>query len=272
MAASQEESEQQTCWQAELEQLIAKPEEPLAIRSFVGLPMETASKPVRAMGVDGKTYVVKGQQAGRQIVNDQIVGYLGVLLGAPVGNPCIVEVDEILTNDPDEPEFAYFQPGLAHATQFIPDTVDDRDMRHYQGQAVNRDRFARLSVLYGWVGAADHQFLYNSQPPNAVHSVDHGHFFPHGPDWTINDLLTAPPAVLDPKIVNVCRFQPSEIQKAMVALVNLSEKEILQAVARPPVDWGITIRERVALVDYLVKRRQELLKTALGSIRQGETE
>ena len=272
MAASQEESGQQTCWQAELEQLVAEPEEPLAIRSFIGLPMGTASRPVRAMGMDGKVYIVKGQQAGRQIVNDQIVGCLGVLLGAPVGNPCIVEVDEILTNDPDEPEFVYFQPGLAHATQFIPDTVDDREMRRYQGQAVNRDRFARLSVLYGWVGAADRQFIYKSQPPNAVSSVDHGHFFPHGPNWTIKDLLAAPQAVLDPEIVNVCQLQSSEIGEALIALVNLSATEILRAVARPPGEWGITIKERVALVDYLVKRRQELLKTALGSISQEGTE
>jgi hypothetical protein len=62
--ASQEESSQQTRWQAELEQLIAEPEEPLAIRNFVGSPMGTASRPVRARGVDSETYVVKGQQAG----------------------------------------------------------------------------------------------------------------------------------------------------------------------------------------------------------------
>jgi hypothetical protein len=180
VTASHDDSDQQLHWQAELEKLMANPKEPIPIRAFVGMPMQTGSRPIRAIGVDGRTYIVKGKQAGRQIINDQVVGHLGVLLEAPVAEPYVVEVDEELINDPDEPEFSYFQSGLAHGSLFISGCMDDRSMLRYQGQAVNRDRFARLSVLYGWVGAADRQFLYKNQPPNVVYSVDHGHFFPGG--------------------------------------------------------------------------------------------
>jgi hypothetical protein len=271
VTASHDDSDQQLHWQAELEKLMANPKEPIPIRAFVGMPMQTGSRPIRAIGVDGRTYIVKGKQAGRQIINDQVVGHLGVLLEAPVAEPYVVEVDEELINDPDEPEFSYFQSGLAHGSLFISGCMDDRSMLRYQGQAVNRDRFARLSVLYGWVGAADRQFLYKNQPPNVVYSVDHGHFFPGGPDWTIDSLLEAAPAVPDLEIVKNCRITEMEMQGVLMALVNISEREILEVVARPATEWGITIKERVALVAYLVKRRQELLSSALGSvIKEGQ--
>jgi hypothetical protein len=273
VAASQEDINQQIRWKDLLTQFIARPEdEPVAIRSFLGAPIATASKPIRAFGMDGKVYIVKGRQAGRQIVNDQLVGRLGVLLGAPVAPVGIVDVDEILTNDPDEPEVAYFESGLAHASLVIPDCNDDRDIRRYQGQPVNRSRFALLCVLYGWVGANDHQFLYKIKHPNAVYSVDHGHFFPGGPNWTIQDLLEAPEAYLDQKILEICRFQELEFQGALMALVKLSDEDILRAVSRPPAEWGITIDERVALVAYLVKRREELLANAVVSMSKGGQE
>jgi hypothetical protein len=273
VAASQEDINQRIRWKDRLARFVARPEdEPVAIRSFLGAPMASASEPIRAFGMDGKIYILKGRQAGRQIVNDQIVGCLGGLLGAPVAPVCIADVDEMLTNDPDEPEFAYFQSGLAHASMLIPDCNDDRDIRRYQGQPVNRSRFASLCLLYGWVGANDRQFLYKTQHPNVVYSVDHGHFFPGGPNWTIQGLLEAPEACLDQKILEICQFQELEIQEALMALVKLSDEDILWAVSRPPAEWGITMDERVALVGYLVKRREELLTNAVGSMSKGGQE
>jgi hypothetical protein len=270
VADPQEDSNQLIRWQALLAQFMVEPEdEPIAIRSFVGAPMGTASRPIRALGIDGNTYILKGRQAGRQIVNEQVVGRLGVLLGAPVALSYIVDVDETLTNDAEEPEFAYFQSGLAHASLFIPDCSFDRSILGSQ-QEVNRQRFALLCLLYGWVGANDRQFLYKTQHPSEVYSIDHGHFFPGGPDWTIQDLRDAPEATLDPKIFQTFRFQLSEIQGALMALGKLSDEKILRVVARPPGEWGITMEERVELVAYLVKRREELLALAVDSSKGGQ--
>jgi hypothetical protein len=266
VTASQEDSEQQMRWQNELERLIAKPETPLAIQNFLGKPMKTSARPVRAFGADNQTYIVKGAQAGRQIINDQLVGRLGMLLEAAVAEVTIVEVDPILTTDPTEPEFAYFCPGLAHGSLFISGCMDDRSIIRYQTQSVNRDRLARLSLLYGWVGAADRQFLYKSIPPHVIYSVDHGHFLPGGPDWTIKDLQNAPPVMLDSEIVRSCRFKDTEIQGALMALLAISESEILQVVARLPEEWGITIEERVALMTYLTQRRFRLLQDGKANV------
>lgn len=248
---------------------MAMPDEPISIQGFIDMPMRTASKPVRARDVAGRIYILKGMQAGRQIFNDQVVAQLGMLLEAPVAQPFITDIDVMLTSDPDEPQFSYFKPGLAHASLFIPDCEDDRDIRRYQGQPENRDRFARLSVLYGWVGAADRQFIYKKQYPNHVYSVDHGNFFPRGPEWTIEDLIQAPEAMLDTEITKICNFEQAELQGAITALNDLSEQELLQAIARPSAEWGITIKERLVVVDYLVRRRQELLTSVIGSISKG---
>lgn len=267
VAASQRDIECEEKWRTDLERLIAHPvKEPLIIRAFLGPPMtQGASRPIVSRAMDGYNYVLKGRQAGRQIINDQIVGRLGVLLGAPVPPIYIAEVDECLTNDPDEPEYHYFHSGLAHASQLISGCMDDRDIFRYQGQLANRSRFARLSVLYGWVEASDRQFIYKSSSPNIVYSVDHGNFFPGGPNWTTGDLVWSSRAVLDPTIARSCRFQATEIQEALTALAEVSEREILETVARPPAEWGITIDERVSLVAYLVYRRQELLKINIDS-------
>jgi hypothetical protein len=52
----------------------------------------TASKPVLLACNDGNQYVVKGRQAGRMIVNDQVVARLGRSIGAPVGSVLLVDV------------------------------------------------------------------------------------------------------------------------------------------------------------------------------------
>lgn len=269
MTASSDNLAQHDQWEAELIEFMAMPDESIIIQSFVGEPMKTASKPVRARDVAGQVYILKGIQAGRGIFNDQVVAQLGMLLDAPVAQPFIADVDVMFISDPDEPQFLYFKPGLAHASLFIPECEDDRDIRRYQEQPENRGRFARLSLLYGWVGAADRQLIYKKQYPNHVYSVDHGNFFPQGPEWTIEDLIQAPKAMLDPEITKICNFNEIELQGAITALVNLSEQEILQAIARPPTEWSITIKERVAIVDYLVRRRHELIKSFVGSISKG---
>ena len=77
----------------------------------------TKAEPVLLKCNDGREYVVKGQQAGRQIVNDQITARLGFAIGAPVGEPKIVEVSAELIAI--EPRLSHIPSGTAHATLFI---------------------------------------------------------------------------------------------------------------------------------------------------------
>ncbi|MBD2567469.1 hypothetical protein H6G59_06040 [Anabaena lutea FACHB-196] len=89
-------------WKLSLEELLKNPEEPVLITTLLR-GWNSAARPVRAKGIDDCNYVVKGQQAGRQIINDQIVARLGLAMGAPVGEPQIVEISpELLELDPEE--------------------------------------------------------------------------------------------------------------------------------------------------------------------------
>ena len=74
----------------------------------------TKAEPVLLECEDDQLYVVKGIQAGRQIINDQIVARLGVALGAPVGTPRLIKVSaELIELDR---RLQLFSPGLAHGT------------------------------------------------------------------------------------------------------------------------------------------------------------
>ncbi|MEM9542285.1 MAG: HipA family kinase [Cyanobacteria bacterium P01_E01_bin.42] len=254
-------NEKRLKWKKLLEQSLDCPEDPQIITDLK-VSYRTAARPVRAYGIDKREYIVKGQQAGRQIINDQIIARLGWAIGAPVGEPQIVEIDsELLESDSlSEPEspFAYLTPGTAHGVVFIPECSDDREGIRFARQKENRKRFALLAVLFGWIGANDRQFIYKMSSPNLVFSVDHGHFFPSGPNWTIATLQNALEPSIDEYLRSQCCLTESEINKALEPLKALEEEKIIEAVASPPIEWEITIEERVALVEYLITRQEQI--------------
>ncbi|MBR8828982.1 MAG: hypothetical protein DSM107014_13965 [Gomphosphaeria aponina SAG 52.96 = DSM 107014] len=75
-----------------------------------------------------------------------------------------------------------------------------------------------LATLYGWTNANDHQFLFKKTPPRLIYSVDHGHFFPNPPHWSLDDLLKSSPACLDPYF-DCCKFSAEELESAYVKLL-----------------------------------------------------
>lgn len=219
----------------------------------------TASKPVRLIcddGADGAEYVVKGRQAGRMIVTDQIVGRIGSGLGMPVGSPALVDVPAELIAA--EPEMAHLAPGIAHGSEWIPDCAQG-GVEHC---ADNRERFADLALLYGWALASDHQFIYTTASPRIVYSVDHGHFFAGSTTWTTQTLSAAPTAEPDQTICGQCGLTDDELNASRTRIGPVSDELISSAVAAPPDDWGITPEERVAVAEYLALRRDALFGSA----------
>jgi hypothetical protein len=82
-------------WRCQLETASLERETPIQARTFLR-GYRTKAYPAMMQCSDGRNYMVKGQQAGRQIVNDQIVARLGILLGAPVGQPRLIEISTTL--------------------------------------------------------------------------------------------------------------------------------------------------------------------------------
>jgi len=139
------ENEDRLRWKRLLEKALGQPKEPVFIMTL-RRALNSSARPVFARGFDKREYVIKGQQAGRQIINDQIIARLGWAMDAPVAEPLIVEIDrELLELDPT---FDYLTPGTAHGVVFIPDCSDEREGIRFVGQKENRKRFALLAVLF----------------------------------------------------------------------------------------------------------------------------
>jgi hypothetical protein len=219
---------------------------------------ETDTKPALLQCDDDQTYVVKGMQSGRKIVNDHVVARLGELLKAPVGKPRLINVSPELIEM--EPRLSHFAPGLAHGTLFIRDCIDRCDFIGIN-EGENRIRFALLAVLYGWVQGYDQQFLYRRRRPQLIYSVDHSYFFPFNPEtseWNPEILGQAPQAEVDPYF-EPCGLNRAEIHQALQALASVTEDDIFEVVATLPEPWRIKMDERIALGEYLIRRKQELL-------------
>jgi hypothetical protein len=155
-----------------------------------------------------------------------------------------------------EPELAHIPAGLGHGSRWIPNCSERLSYEH-AAELENRERFARLALFFGWVFANDHQFIYENAPPRLVHSVDHGHFFPDGPDWTVASLGQAPLPAPDGSIVASCTLTQAEIESGRPATPP-SDALIASAICCVPPDWQLSDTDKVALADFLAVRRDIL--------------
>jgi hypothetical protein len=221
----------------------------------------TNSQPVALLCDGGDTYVVKALQAGRTdmgrvLVNEQVVARIGKLMHAAVPHVALIDVPaELITS---QPEMSHITPGVAHGSQFV-ENVTERMQYENAAIAENRPRFALLAVLFGWTGAQDHQFVYEKTSPHLVYSVDHGFFFPGGSAWTEASLGVAPPAQPDIAVINACGTTEPELHQALHALSAIVGEALISVVSLPPDEWGLTMGDRIALFNFLTRRRAELL-------------
>jgi HipA-like protein len=242
-------------WAKLLKSVVTSMSAPVRAQTFVK-KFPTASSPVLLRCDDGNDYVVKGSQAGRMIITDQVVGRIGIAAQAPVAEIELVDVPEELVAA--EPEMAHMTAGISHGSRWIPDCSEQAGFDHAHVPE-NRPRFARLAFLYGWVIAHDHQFIYSNQEPRLVYSVDHGHFLAGSTGWTIDTLKAAPEPAADSQVVGECVLTEDELE-AVKKEFGIDDEAVASAVVAPPQAWGITDEERVALSDYLASRRDVMFE------------
>jgi hypothetical protein len=225
------------------------------VQDYLGVEEKGTSDPVVLECDDGRMYLVKGRQAGRVTVNEQIVGLLGKALAAPVAAVRVVDIPRKLIKD--NPRLQHIPPGPCHGSALLAECMDV-EAGESPKASENRARYATLAVLYGWVYANDRQFMCEPKPPHLVYSVDHGHFFYGGPNWTSDGLLSAPSAKPDTAIKKACNLTVPDFEPACGLLGAVEAQVIAEAVAAPPDSWGISLPERVAAAAYLQRRRDEL--------------
>jgi hypothetical protein len=235
--------------------IAAGAEPPLLGETFIGtLPGGSRARSIKCN--DGHVYAVKGQQVGRAISNDCIAAQLAALIGAPVPTSAIVEIRQELIAT--SAELSHFTPGPGHGSRIMEDCRDSGGIEHINS-GDNRSRFGLLAIFNGWLLHNDRQFLYRKTTPFTVYSADHGHFFPHGPNWSIASLQQAGPAIADQDIVNACQLTLDDLHRACLPLQAVEPEQISRSLAMPPVQWGLTPDEREALALYLEKRSRELI-------------
>jgi hypothetical protein len=179
---------------------------------------------------------------------------LGQLLEAPVGDVTLLNVPDALRADAQVADMGL---GPAHAIKWIENITDKGGLSHFD-VAENRGRFASLCALYSLAGAGDHQLFYSTSEPRLVYSLDHGHFFPNGPNWTADRLTAAAPATIDPwfAAANLTNIELVQIRDRLAAI---SDTDIAEILAGPPPEWPFAQVERDALDKYLRTRRDTLL-------------
>ena len=228
----------------------------------------TASQPAALADALLTEYVVKALQTGhtfihRSMVSEQVVCYLGKCIDAPVVTSVLVEIPQLLIDNQPELRTPYvYQAGVAHGALRIPDCSDRSGFGQF-ANIENKPRYALLAILYGLIGASDHQVIFENQPPNLVHSHDHGHFFPGGPNWSVDSLKTAGITTIDSNVVSSCGLTEADITAAACRLYNLSNKNIAIAVSLPPNDWQFSMEERCTMAAYLASRRDILISSLL---------
>jgi hypothetical protein len=222
-------------------------------QTYRGMKWASASQPRLLSCDDGRDYVVKGRQLGRVVVNEHVVGRLGAALGAPVGRVVLVHVPLALISL--EPELAHMPPGVAHGSEWVSGCSDRLWIDHIDEPA-NRPRFASLAVLYGWIPAGDQQLIYSNAAPHVVYSVDHGHYVPGGPNWTVAQLQGAGLPVLHPDLATGCNLDRTDVLDALTRLRGIDDQQIADVIAGPPNEWGFTTDERVETAMYLAHVRR----------------
>jgi len=244
-----------TNWNQMIADAMADKVEVVSAHTYRGKKWDTYSKPVVLGCDDGSDYVVKGSQAGKAIVNEQVVGRLGHLIGAPIPAIKIVNVPaELIAGN--SAEISHVRPGLAHGSA-LQNNCTDKEGLGRTDVPENEKRFAALAVLYGWTHAGDRQLIYCLDKPQLVWSVDHGHFFPGGPNWSVPSLQGVGAASVFPELAAVC--EPESIEEVISVLSTVKLEDIAAAVAAPPDTWAVTIEERKELAILLENRRTNLL-------------
>ena len=218
----------------------------------------TASQPILVECSDGLEWIVKGQQNGKMIYNDYVIGNIGCLLKAPIPRVDLVHVPEEMIRNCAA--MGHMQPGISHGSLFIKDCTDRTGIQPDYLNNENEPRFASLHVFFSWMHSNDQQWIYEKLPPNRVYSVDHGHFFPGGPNWTIDSLRVAQL----PQFVNefqTFRINPMHYEEPLSYLESLKAEQISEIVIdMPPKEWSCSIEERFELLDFLLKRIPLVLK------------
>lgn len=220
---------------------------------------KTFSQPVLLVGDSASMYVVKGRQVDREfvmshaILADHVVAGLGRCIGAPIPPTAVVELPGELIAA--ERSLADYLPGEAFGSYFTPCSPRLR-VTAPRGDA-DRAAYSKLGALWAWCRGGDPQ-LFRKDDDETVISVDHGHFFPGGPNWTSDLIREDPLAGLHSNNEFSGKVSAGELGAAIALVKSVSDHDIAGIIASAPRGLDVSDVERCALAEFLRTRRDKL--------------
>jgi hypothetical protein len=234
----------------------------LAARRFVQA-FASNSKPLLFECSDGQLWAVKSPRVGfperpRSLFLEQVVGRLGASLGAAVPQVQVVDVPAALVGPRSETLGVI--PGPASGTQFIPGLLfpdlfpgpNDQHLRPLTHSDFAAAPVRRLGLLMTWVGAACQVHVVPSAGRPLVYGLDY------------ETLPASEGAQVGPVIVRLpgSRHQPPQPTAEDFGGLRAFTPEAIATALACPDEWGISVEERAAFLDHLVRRRDALLRQA----------
>ncbi len=215
---------------------------------------------------DGKTYVVKFAGKTRVAVNEFLGQALAKVIGLPVPNASLLEVDSELIGTSSDLRYRGVAPGVHIGSELVLDSFSlDELMRD---PTKSRLRLQNPGALTGsichdnWVLTVDRErgdnhLFQNVEGGIRYLMVDFTHAFT-GPNWTLDGLEQASylrslvpvhPHVAR-EVTGMNSFSPT-----LERIEALEDSEIEAVVAAIPPSWGVSEDERDCLVDFMGRRR-----------------
>ena len=218
-------------------------------------PAATGSKPFQLHTDAGMCWCkpLNNPQGPMVPVNEQLCAALGALIGVQVCEPWIVEIPQHLAGDVIEPPNYILQAGFAHGSAEVPGAVEIKGSMDHRVEDDNAVRQAGFFALHDWLWGQDEQWLRESLADNRYHAHDQGFYFPNGPNWTPQHLMSSRD-LAHPLGQQTAGLDRGELTRLADALDALIAQEIRAALPNLPATWPIDQAGLDAVVDFATHR------------------
>jgi hypothetical protein len=216
-------------------------------------PGDGSSGAFLGIGKDDVRYWIKttnNLHSAKLPITEQVVARLGHLLGDMTCEVKRIYIPEDLEGWEFLPGFALY-PGIAHASTSIPGAVVSREISRYNRQDDNRVRLVIFCAICDWCVGNDHQLLLSADEDCRFYSHDHGHFFPGGPDWSIDTLVYYADHVAGLTGLDLDAIQIHDVAER---LRSVTRQDIAEVLALMPSSWAASNEELEVLGAFLEHR------------------
>lgn len=233
---------------------------------------------------DGDEYVVKFRSNGqglRVLPNEWVAGACALALGLPMPMIAIVNVSQELLDRTEELRAFRTTPGPQFGCKLIPHGHAE-PWRAVLANAENLGDLAGILLFDTWIHNKDRSWrtsnLHVTQDPDGRYRViifDHGWVFGGKPNWSIESLHTqrdlVKPPFMDGAVYNA--FRPhikgtDPFDSWLRKIEHFSPKTLWRSIETVPDEWGLDLKERYALADYLLHRRRHIRPVIMGLKRR----